>query len=95
MIDMRWKNTGYEMGGGSEENDGGASFIMVTSFTGGCVDDRSLLLGSERSGRGGWPLATAQLKLYANKQWVDPPFCDNEVASAGVRSVTRLSDRAG
>jgi len=95
VIDMRWKNTGYEMGGGSDENDGGASFIMVTSFTGGCVDDRSLLLGSERSGRGGWPLATDQLKLYANKQWVDPPFCDNEVASAGVRSQTRLSVPAG
>jgi len=90
-IDMRWKNTGYEMGGGSKENEGGASFVMVTSFTGGCVDDRSLLLGSERSGRGGWPLARGQLKLYAGKQWVDPPFCDDEVAKAGVRSVTKLT----
>ena len=93
-IDMNWRNTGYEMGSGSDdigrESDGGASFVMVTSFTGGCVDDRSLLLGSERSGKSGWPLATGQLELYANKQWVDPPFCDDEIAGAGVRSVTEL-----
>jgi acyl-homoserine-lactone acylase len=95
IIEQRWKNTGYEMGGGSKEYDGGASFVMVTSFTGGCVDDRSLLLGSQRSGESGWPLATGQLKLYADKQWVDPPFCDGELAVAGVRSVTALDPDAG
>lgn len=90
-IDQRWINTGYSQGGGTPEFEGGTSFVMVTSFTGGCVDDRSLLLGSQRSGESGWPLATAQVELYAKKQWVDPPFCGGEVARAGVRSVTRLN----
>lgn len=95
-IDMVWRNTGYEMGSNTESSDGGsggASFVMVTSFTDGCVDDRSLLLGSERSGQGGWPLATGQLELYAKKEWVDPPFCDEEIAQAGVRSITPLGPR--
>lgn len=90
VIDSEWMNTYFRMGADKKGEGGGASFVMVTSFTGGCVDDRSLLLGSQRSARSGWPLATGQLRLYAKKRWVNPPFCDGEVAKAGVRSVTRL-----
>jgi hypothetical protein len=63
---------------------------MVTSFGEGCPDDRSLLLGSQRSAAEGWPRATEQVLLYSNHQWVDPPFCDDEIAAAGVESVTEL-----
>ncbi len=80
-----WHGKGYRAGGG------GPSFVMVTSFGAGCPDDRSLLLGSQRSASSGWPRATEQVQLYSNYQWVDPPFCDAEVAAAPVESVTQLS----
>lgn len=83
-IDLAWTGRGFEIGGG------GPSFVMVTSFTDGCVDDRSLLLGSQRSAASGWPLAGEQVKLYARKEWVDPPFCDGEIDPADVRSETKL-----
>lgn len=83
-IDIDWKGDRFEIGGG------GPSFVMVTSFTDGCVDDRSLLLGSQRSEKSGWPLAGEQVKLYAKKEWIDPPFCDGEIKPSEVRSVTKL-----
>ena len=68
----------------------GPSFVMVTSFGGACPDDRSLLLGSQRSQHSGWPRSGDQVELYSHKQWVDPPFCDGELAAAPVESVTTL-----
>lgn len=83
-MNVDWTGNGFEIGGG------GPSFVMVTSFTDGCVDDRSLLLGSQRSEQSGWPLAGEQVKLYAKKEWVDPPFCEGEIKPSDVRSETKL-----
>jgi hypothetical protein len=63
---------------------------MVTSFGDGCPDDRSLLLGSQRSEHSGWPHSGDQVELYSRKQWIDPPFCDDEVAAAPAESITKL-----
>ena len=84
-MNTRWNGKGYSAGGG------GPSFVMVTSFGNGCPDDRSLLLGSQRSQHAGWGERSAeQVTLYAAKQWVDPPFCKDEVEAAPKESVTEL-----
>jgi acyl-homoserine-lactone acylase len=83
-MNTRWNSKGYSAGGG------GPSFVMVTSFGDGCPDDRTLLLGSQRSQHSGWSRAADQVELYAAKRWVDPPFCDTELAAAPKESVTTL-----
>jgi acyl-homoserine-lactone acylase len=83
-LNTRWNGNGYTAGGS------GPSFVMVTSFGDGCPDDRSLLLGSQRSEHSGWPHSGDQVELYSRKEWVDPPFCDDEVAAAPAESVTKL-----
>lgn len=77
----------YNAGGG------GPSFVMVTQFGNGCPDDRSLLLGSQRSQSSGWSRSGDQVELYSKKEWVDPPFCDDEVAAAEHESVTVLDEK--
>jgi acyl-homoserine-lactone acylase len=83
-LNTRWNGEGYRAGGG------GPSFVQVTSFGDGCPDDRTLLLGSQRSQQSGWDRSADQVALYSAKQWVDPPFCDDEVAAAVKESVTVL-----
>lgn len=83
-MNTRWNGKGYSAGGG------GPSFVQVTSFGDGCPDDRTLLLGSQRSQASGWDRAGDQVSLYAKKEWVDPPFCEDEVAAAAKESVTVL-----
>jgi acyl-homoserine-lactone acylase len=56
----------------------GSSFVMVTSFTGGCPDNRSILTYSESENPNS-PYYADQTRMFSNKQWVDPPFCASEV----------------
>ena len=56
----------------------GSSFVMVTSFTGGCPDDRSILTYSQSENPNS-PYFADQTRMFSNKEWVDPPFCPSEV----------------
>ena len=56
----------------------GSSFVMVTSFNGGCPDDRSILTYSESENPKS-PYFADQTEMFSKKQWVDPPFCASEV----------------
>jgi acyl-homoserine-lactone acylase len=56
----------------------GSSFVMVTQFTNGCPDDRSILTYSQ-SANPDSPYFADQTRMFSNKQWVDPPFCESEV----------------
>jgi acyl-homoserine-lactone acylase len=56
----------------------GSSFVMVTSFTGGCPENRSILTYSESENPNS-PYYADQTRMFSNKQWVDPPFCASEV----------------
>lgn len=80
-----WRGDHISAGGG------GPSFVMVTEFQpdGSCPDTRTLLLGSQRS-QHAWSRADEQQIKYANKEWVNPPFCDDELAAAPKESVTRI-----
>jgi acyl-homoserine-lactone acylase len=56
----------------------GSSFVMVTSFTGGCPDDRSILTYSQSENPAS-PYYADQTRMFSKKEWVDPPFCASEV----------------
>jgi len=56
----------------------GSSFVMVTSFTDGCPDDRSILTYSQSENPDS-PYFADQTRMFSNKEWVDPPFCASEV----------------
>jgi acyl-homoserine-lactone acylase len=57
----------------------GSSFVMVTAFDGDkCPDDRSILTYSESDDPTSKHYAD-QTRMFSQKQWVDPPFCDEEV----------------
>jgi hypothetical protein len=53
---------------------------MVTSFTGGCPENRSILTYSESENPDS-PYYADQTRMFSNKQWVDPPFCPSELAN--------------
>jgi acyl-homoserine-lactone acylase len=58
--------------------DEGSSFVMVTSFTDGCPDNRSILTYSESENPDS-PYYADQTRMFSNKDWIDPPFCLSEV----------------
>jgi acyl-homoserine-lactone acylase len=72
----------------------GSSFVMVTQFTDGCADDRSILTysQSENSNSAHW---ADQNRMFSEKQWVDPAFCPAEVDSEpGITATTIASGPA-
>ncbi len=84
-MNTRWRGDHIGAGGG------GPSFVQVTQFfkDGRCPDDRTLLLGSQRS-QHAWNRADEQQIRYSQGNWVDPPFCNDELAAAPKESTTRL-----
>jgi acyl-homoserine-lactone acylase len=76
----------------------GSSFVMVTQFTGGdCPDNRSILTYSE-SANPDSPYFSDQTQMFSKKQWVNPPFCENEVLSdpnLTTQTITECVDPAG
>ena len=56
----------------------GSSFVMVTSFTGGCPDDRTILTYSQSENPNS-PYYADQTRMFSQKQWVDPHFCAEEM----------------
>ena len=86
-MNVRWRGDHIGAGGG------GPSFVQVTQFfkDGRCPDDRTLLLGSQRS-QHAWDRADEQQIKYSQGVWVDPPFCDAELEAAPTESVTVLRE---
>lgn len=86
---MRQSWKGDHIGAGRS----GPSFVQVTQFfkDGSCPDDRTLLLGSQRS-EDAWDRADEQQIKYSKGEWVDPPFCDDELAAAEKESITDLDN---
>ena len=58
----------------------GSSFVMVTQFTDGAcgADDRSILTFSQSENPNS-PYFADQTRMFSNKEWVDPAFCEDEV----------------
>jgi acyl-homoserine-lactone acylase len=76
-INAPWVGSGPEPG--YPDVPHGSSFVMVTSFTGGCPDDRSILTYSESENPNS-PYFADQTRMFSNKQWVDPVFCPSDSA---------------
>jgi acyl-homoserine-lactone acylase len=76
-INVDWVGSGPEPGYPNVPH--GSSFVMVTSFTGGCPDDRSILTYSESENPNS-PYFADQTRMFSNKEWVDPVFCESELS---------------
>jgi acyl-homoserine-lactone acylase len=77
-INVSWVGSGSETGYPNIPH--GSSFVMVTSFTGGCPDDRSILTYSQSENPNS-PFHSDQTRMFSRKEWVDPAFCETEVRS--------------
>jgi acyl-homoserine-lactone acylase len=87
-INVTW-NPG---GGGYPDVSHGSSFVMVTGFGGeGCgVVDRSILTYSQSENPDS-PYYADQTHLFSDKQWVDVPYCESEIAADPELQVTDLN----
>ncbi len=65
----------------------GSSFVMVTQFTDGCADDRSILTYSQTSNPNS-PFWADQTRMFSSKQWVNPPFCESEFRGQAIQETT-------
>jgi acyl-homoserine-lactone acylase len=85
-------NTSWVPGKGYPDVAHGSSFVMVTQFTNGCPDDRSILTYSQSENPAS-PYFSDQTRMFSNKQWVNPPYCENEIAADPSLQTTRVSDQ--
>jgi len=68
----------------------GSSFVMVTSFSKkGCPQNRSILTYS-LSVNPTSPYYDDQTRMFSQKKWVNPPFCEHDIVRARGLKVTRL-----
>jgi hypothetical protein len=49
-------------------------------FNGGCPDDRTILTYSQSTNPSS-PYFGDQTRMFSRKEWVNPPFCENEIQS--------------
>ena len=68
----------------------GSSFVMVTHFTNGCPENRSILTYSLSTDPGS-PWFADQTRMFSDKEWVDPPFCPDQIARDPALQVTRVT----
>lgn len=78
-INVSWSGGGSEPGYPNVPH--GSSFVQVTSFNEGCPDDRTILTYS-LSENPTSPYFADQTRLFSDKVWVDPPFCEDEVQAS-------------
>lgn len=90
-INVSWVGSGAETGYPNIPH--GSSFVMVTSFTDGCPDDRSILTYSQSENPNS-PYFADQTRMFSQKQWVDPPFCPAEVDSEPGMTTTTIKRKA-
>jgi acyl-homoserine-lactone acylase len=87
-INVSWVGSGPEPGYPNVPH--GSSFVMVTSFTDGCPDDRSILTYSQSENPNS-PYFADQTRMFSNKEWVDPDFCASEVENDSSLTSTVVS----
>ena len=70
----------------------GSSYVQAVELTGGCPDVRTILTYSQSTSPES-PWFADQTRLFSRKQWVDVPFCPNELNRA--RIVDRMDVGGG
>ncbi len=86
-INVNWVKDGAEPGYPNVPH--GSSFVMVTQFTNGCPDDRSILTYSQSENPNS-PYNANQTRMFSRKQWVNPAFCEAEVLAEPGLTITRI-----
>ena len=67
----------------------GSSYVQVVELGKGCPDVRTILTyGQSASPESPW--WADQTRMYSKKEWVDMPFCEDELAKAPAVSVTKF-----
>ncbi|MBW3561293.1 MAG: penicillin acylase family protein [Actinobacteria bacterium] len=75
--------------------DHGSSFVMTVSFQDdGCADVGTLLTYSQSTDETS-PYWADQLRMYGDKEWVDVPFCPEELAAADAEVLTVTNQPGG
>jgi acyl-homoserine-lactone acylase len=85
-------NVGWVPGQGFPNVPHGSSFVMAVQFNGGCPDDRTILTYSQSTNPSS-PYFGDQTRMFSRKEWVNPPFCENEIQndpSLQVKSIEEL-----
>jgi acyl-homoserine-lactone acylase len=86
-IGAPWRSGGEEPG--FPDVLTGSSFVIVTQFTDECPDTRTILTYSQSENPES-PFWADQTRLYSDKAWVNPPFCEQDVQAANPE-VTRIT----
>jgi len=72
--------------------DHGASFIQVVSFNGTpCPDVRNILAYSQSTNPNS-PYYADQTRLFSQKEWVHPPFCEHEIEADTALEIERIGE---
>lgn len=70
----------------------GSSYVQVVSFNDtDCPDARTILTYSNSTNPES-PHYADQTRLYAEKQWVEPPFCEDDVAAATLSEIRLVAE---
>jgi acyl-homoserine-lactone acylase len=74
----------------------GSSFVMAVEFTGepGCGADPRTILTYSQSENPASPYYLDQTRLFTDKQWVETPFCEPEIAADPALQVTEVTGSA-
>jgi hypothetical protein len=85
-------NVPWVPGEGFPDVPHGSSFVMTTQFTDGCPENRSILTYSQSTDPTS-PWFADQTRMFSNKEWVDPPFCEDQVLHDKALEVTTLGPK--
>ena len=70
----------------------GSSFVQAVELTPGCPKARTILTYSQSTNEES-PFYADQIRLYANKGWVTPPFCKKDTDK--LRATSLAATRSG
>ncbi len=86
-------NVSWVAGQGFPNVPHGSSFVMASQFTGGTcpVDTRTILTYSQSTNPAS-PYFADQTRMFSNKEWVDEPFCEEEITADPNLEVTTIEE---
>jgi acyl-homoserine-lactone acylase len=85
-------NVGWQPPEGYPDVSHGSSYVQVVSFTdSACPDVRTILTYSQSTNPAS-PHYADQTRLYSNKTWVQPPFCEADITADPALTVLELRE---
>jgi acyl-homoserine-lactone acylase len=72
-------NVSWDAENGYDNVPHGSSYVQAVGVDGGCPDARTILTYSQSSNPES-PWFADQTRMFSRKEWVEPPFCESEIA---------------